>query len=88
MLAFHQTLLTPNRMDKTELLKGELIGLNVRVLGKNVEGRIIDETRNMLTVEHKGRKKQIIKNSNVFEFNKIKIDGKKLIGRPEERIKK
>ena len=75
-------------MDKTKLLKGELIGLNVKILSKNIEGRIIDETKNMLTIEHKGVKKQMIKNGNVFKFKETKIDGKMLVGRPEERIKK
>jgi ribonuclease P protein subunit POP4 len=75
-------------MDKKSLLKGELIGLNVKVLGANVEGMIIDETKNMFTIEHKGKKKRIIKGNNEFAFGKIRIDGKLLIGRPEERIKK
>ena len=42
----------------------------------------------MLIVEHENKKKKIIKNSNVFEFKGIKINGKSLIGRSEERIKK
>ena len=75
-------------MDKAALLKSELIGLNVKVRGAKIEGRIVDETKNMLIVEHKGEKKKIIKNSNVFDFNGIKIDGKSLVGRAEERIKK
>jgi ribonuclease P protein subunit POP4 len=75
-------------MEKAELLKGELIGLSTKVLGTNIEGKIIDETKNMFIVEHEGKEKKIIKNSNEFEFDGIKIDGKLLIGRPEERIKK
>lgn len=75
-------------MDKAALLKGELIGLKVKVLGVKIEGKIVDETRNMLIVEHENKKKKIIKNSNVFEFKGIKINGKSLIGRSEERIKK
>ncbi|MBW2979991.1 ribonuclease P protein subunit [Candidatus Woesearchaeota archaeon] len=79
-------------MDKAGLLKGELIGLNVKVLGKNIEGRIIDETKNMLMIEQDLKKKKIIKSSNEFEVEfknqKVKIDGKLLVGRCEERIKK
>ncbi|MBW2983686.1 ribonuclease P protein subunit [Candidatus Woesearchaeota archaeon] len=75
-------------MDKSALLKSELIGLKVKVLGTRIEGGIVDETKNMLIIEHKGRKKRIIKSNNVFEFKGIKIDGKSLIGRSEERIKK
>ncbi len=75
-------------MDKASLLNHELIGLNVKVLGTGIEGRIIDETKNMLIIEHNHKKKKIIKNNNEFEFDGIKIDGKSLVGRPEERIKK
>ena len=75
-------------MYKAALLKGELIGLNIKVLGTKIEGSIVDETKNMLIIEHNHKKKKIIKNSNVFDFNGIKIDGKTLVGRAEERIKK
>lgn len=74
------------------MLRSELIGLNVKVLGANVEGRVIDETKNMVIIEQNHKKKEIIKNNNEFEVEfknqKVKIDGKLLIGRPEERIKK
>jgi ribonuclease P protein subunit POP4 len=79
-------------MDKVALLKGKLVGLNAKVAGTEIEGKIVDESRNMLIVEQNGKKKKIIKNSNEFEIiiknQKIKIDGKNLVGRPEERIKK
>jgi len=74
-----------------ELLKGELIGRNVKVIGKNIQGIIIDETKNMMIIKTKGRIKKIIKKNNKMEFviddEKIAVEGHKLVARPEERIK-
>lgn len=73
-------------------MKSELIGLKAVVCGKNIEGKIIDETKNMLIIECKEKIKKAIKKGNDFEFEldgqKLKIEGKMLVGRPEERIKK
>ncbi len=79
------------------LLRSELIGLEVEIKdSKNrcnigIKGRIIDETKNMLTIETKKGEKKLLKNQNrfVFKINKkrIAVDGKLLHGRPEERIK-
>ena len=44
-----------------ELLKGELIGRNAKVIGKNIQGKIIDETKNMLVIKTKEGIKKIIK---------------------------
>lgn len=78
-------------MDKKleKLIKGELIGLNVKIIGKNIQGKITDETKNMLTIHtKKGYKKIIKKNSTIeFENEKITIEGNMLVARPEERIK-
>jgi RNase P/RNase MRP subunit p29 len=75
-----------------ELVRSELIGLNAKVIGSSIEGKIVNETKSMLTIEHKGRKKQIIKNTKEFEIEfkgqKVIIKGKSLMGKPEERIKK
>ena len=74
-----------------ELLKKELIGMNIKVTGRNIEGKIIDETKNMFAVRTKKGVKKIIKKNNKMEFiidnEKIIVDGDKLIARPEERIK-
>ncbi len=74
-----------------ELLKGELIGMNVKVIGKNIQGKIIDETKNMLVIKTKEGIKKIIKKNSKMEFaidnEKIAVEGNKLVARPEERIK-
>lgn len=82
-------------LDKTklrDLVKGELIGCFVRVPEKRIEGRIINETKNLLVVETADKKrKKLIKGNNVFEImlnnEFIKVDGKILAVRPEDRIK-
>lgn len=79
-------------MKLKDLIRGELIGLEVRVLGKPIEGRIIDETKNLIIVESPDKKrKKLIKQNNIFEFKVnneyIRVDGKILAVRPEDRIK-
>jgi len=78
------------------LLKGELIGLEAEITNSEnkgnagIKGNIIDETKNTFTI--KGKKIwKVIKKQNTFMFKtknkKIKIDGKLIVGRPEERIR-
>lgn len=78
--------------------KYELIGLDIKIVrSKNkdllgLKGRIIDETKNMLIIQSNNQIKKIIKDQITLELkmnNKLmQIDGKLLVGRSEERIKK
>lgn len=78
-------------------MKGELIGLNVRVISsKNKEvigisGRLIDETKNTFLVETKDGKKRLLKEQCLFEFEygkkRIQLKGEILLQRPEDRLK-
>ncbi len=81
------------------LVRHELIGLTVKVVGssnpKNIgmTGRVVDETRNMIKIERPdGREAELAKEQHVFSFQLgpswIKVDGRVLVGRPEDRIKK
>jgi ribonuclease P protein subunit POP4 len=81
------------------ILKHELIGLKVEIVeAKNkamvgIKGRVIDETRNTLVIEKEdGKEVRIPKDVAVFLFQlkgcKVKVDGRLLIGRPEERLKR
>lgn len=81
------------------LVRHELIGLKVKVVDssnkKNVgiSGKIIDESRNVIVIEKtKGKEVKLAKEYNVFVFNlgkqKVRIEGKILVARPEDRIKK
>jgi RNase P/RNase MRP subunit p29 len=56
------------------------------------EGKIVDETQNIITIQNQNQIKKLIKNQYDFliEINdkKIQVDGNDLVSRPEERIKK
>jgi len=79
------------------LIHHELIGLPVRVVESTnpsligIEGNVIDETRNMLIIEHDGKEKKVAKANARFVFNlpeaKVKVDGRLLRSRPEDRIR-
>lgn len=85
-------------MNVRDVVRYELIGLNTKVVdAKNkdlvgIKGKIVDETKNMLVIEEKGKMKKVIKSQAVLDLNVkdkvIRVDGRLLVGRPEERIKK
>lgn len=81
------------------LVRHELIGLrckiekstNKEIIG--LEGTVTDETRNTLTLETNKGTKNFIKDQCVFIFimesgERVRVDGKLLVARPEDRIKK
>jgi len=74
-----------------EILAGELIGLRVKVEG-GPSGRVIDETMNMLVIETERGVRRFPKRGNFFIFSyegkKVRVDGRMLVARPEDRIKK
>ena len=83
------------------LVRHELIGLSVRVAESTnpqlagSEGKVIDESRNTLTVEASGgREITLVKEQCVFSFmlpdlgKWVRVDGKVIVARPEDRIKK
>ena len=82
------------------IFRHELIGLKVRIKKSTdpthvgLKGRVIDETFKTLKIETKdGKEKVIPKAISVFVFTlpngtKVEVDGKILLGRPEDRIKK
>jgi len=83
----------------TNLVRHELIGLKVKVVKssektqKGLTGVVIDETYNTLKLETEKGEKAVVKSNCVFIFTlpdktKVQVDGKVLVGRPEDRIKK
>jgi ribonuclease P protein subunit POP4 len=81
------------------LVRHELIGLEVEIKeSKNpsqvdLKGKVIGETYSTLEIETKKGEKNIPKDITIFIFKlpngtKVQVDGKVLIGRPEDRIKK
>jgi ribonuclease P protein subunit POP4 len=76
----------------------ELIGLRVIVKSEKcpeyskIKGTIIDESKNMITVLEEDKKRSVPKavvtlQLTLFNDRKICLEGSRIIGRPEDRIK-
>ena len=84
-------------INSRNVIRHELIGLEVKVKDsnhsalRNIRGLIIDETMNMLTIQRGDKKMSIPKSTSQLSFvlkgRELTVDGKALVGRPEERIK-
>ncbi len=80
------------------MTRHELIGLDIEIVESSnkalvgKKGKIVDETRNTLTISEGKSLKTLIKTTIVFRTTVggkvIEVDGKALAGRSEERIKK
>ena len=77
----------------------EFIGLDTTVVKSSnpdvvgLSGKVVDETRNTLTILQDNTEKVIVKDTSVFEFvlpdkTVVEIDGKVIMGRPEDRLKR
>ena len=86
-------------IDRQNITSHELIGLGVTIVeGTNrdivgTRGKVVDESRNTLTIESNGREKIAAKHSNTFRFTlpdgtHVSIGGDVLIARPEDRAAK
>lgn len=85
-------------LTQKNVVQHELIGLEVEVVAaknralEGIRGKIIDETRETIVVEEEGRLKRLMKSQITIKTKirgeEILINGKILVGRPEERIKK
>ncbi|MEM2994709.1 MAG: ribonuclease P protein component 1 [Candidatus Bathyarchaeia archaeon] len=82
-----------------DIIRDEFIGAEAKITKSahagyvGLAGKVIDETRNTFTILHKGKRKMVVKNAVVFHFKfsdgtVVEIDGKLLVGRPEDRLKK
>lgn len=81
------------------IIQHEFVGTEAKVAKSKhpsyigISGKIVDETRNTFTILHEGKRKKIVKDVAVFHFKLlngtiVEIDGKLLVGRPEDRLKK
>jgi len=84
---------------KRNVLKHELIGLEARVVNSSDQnligtyGTIIDETKDMLVINHAGKPRIVQKATSIFRISlpsgeEVDVDGAKLVARPEDRVKK
>ncbi len=74
-------------------LKDEFLGKKIKIIESpmthqiNVEGVVVDETKNSFTILSKGREIKALKNKRVFLIDGTKIFGCDIQKKPEERIK-
>ena len=84
---------------KQNMPRHELIGLEARVMGSSdptllgTSGKIVDETRNMLVIEDDEKSRKISKSNSTFlitlpDGEKVTVEGRKLVGRPDERVRR
>ena len=82
-----------------EVINSEFIGTNCTIAESRhadyvgIKGAVMDESKNTFTIMQSGQAKSIVKEAAVFQFGYsdgtvAEIDGKLLVGRPEDRLKK
>lgn len=82
-----------------DIIRYEFIGTKGKVAASphegyvGLNGLVVGETKNTFTFFNEGQAKNIIKESAIFNFKFddgaiVEIDGKLLVGRSEDRIKK
>jgi ribonuclease P protein subunit POP4 len=82
-----------------DIIRHEFIGTEGKIAKSphadyiGICGEVIDETKNTFMILQKAKTKSVVKNSTVFHFKFsdgtiVEIDGKLLVGRPEDRLKK
>ncbi len=74
-----------------------LIGFNLEVVQScskelvGIKGKVVDETKNTLRIETGKKESVVLKKPNIFLVSvgkkKIRIDGEKIMFRPEEKAK-
>lgn len=85
-------------IDIKDITRHELIGLNVEIVeAKNksligLKGKIIDETKNLLLIQSDKGVKKVLKDQVTMNIQmkdkKVQLEGKLLVGKPEDRLKK
>jgi ribonuclease P protein subunit POP4 len=86
-------------MVKPSIVQHEFIGLEATVVKSSnpsvvgISGKVVDETRNTFTILQDDKRKVVVKDTSVFNFvipdgTVVEIDGKVLVGRSDDRIKK
>jgi len=86
-------------ISRQNIVRHELIGLSATLVESTnmdavgLSGRIIDESRNIITLECCGEEKKAVKHCSTFEFtlpngDKVQAPGDLFVGRPEDRVTK
>jgi ribonuclease P protein subunit POP4 len=82
-----------------DIIRYEFIGSEGKVVRSphagyvGLTGKVVEETRNTFTLLNEGQRRSVIKESAILDFTFAdgtiaQIDGRLLVGRPEDRLKK
>jgi len=82
-----------------DIIREEFIGTASAVTSSpqsgylGIRSEVVGETRNTFTIQQQGKAKRVVKEQAVFQFQFsdgtiVEIDGKLLVGKPEDRLKK
>ncbi len=82
-----------------DIIREEFVGTIAQVTESphagylGIRGTVLNETRNTFAIQQNGKAKNVIKEQAVFQFKLtdgtvVEIDGKLLVGKPEDRLKK
>jgi ribonuclease P protein subunit POP4 len=82
-----------------DIINGEFVGTEGRITESRhsgyvgISGKIVNESKNTFTIMHGGTVKIVVKETAIFRFKVsdgtvVEIDGKLLVGKPEDRLKK
>ena len=71
------------------MIKKEFIGKKAKITYSNLTftGKVVDETKNTITIKTEKGKKKVIKQNSIIEIQGKKINGTEITKRPEDRIK-
>ncbi|MFH1455534.1 MAG: ribonuclease P protein subunit [archaeon] len=85
-------------MNAKDIRKHELIGLKCEIVNASnaslvgCKGTIVDETRNTIMLDCEGQTKTILKEQATFNIKVdgqvVQVEGKDLVARPHDRLKK
>mgnify|MGYP000274074016 CR=1 FL=1 len=87
------------KKDLKDFVRGEFIGTAVKIVDsknpsqKGITGKVVDETRQMIIIKTDKGVKNFAKDQCIFSFQLpsgewIRVNGKLLVARPEDRVKK
>ena len=86
------------KIQPSDIARSELVGLEAEIVNASnkslvgLKGWIVDETKNTILIDKGGVVKKVIKSQVIFnilfEGQTFQINGKVLVGRPEDRLKK
>jgi len=78
-------------INRKKSFRDEFIGKEIKVIcgEKTIEGLVLDETKETITIETDSKKKLLKSGLRIIGINgeEVDIDGKKINVRPHERIK-